>query len=152
MTQLQQITVEEHPFGEFALMTLTFGSCTSTTDTFPFTYHFPSVPISISQPLNCSPIFTIENLQRFQRQIDILDNTRRRRGSHFRIPYMLQSSVDIPWYWVTEAHIPFLLSGFLSVYDVMAQKTCMRKECKMSRFRELYKRTNSGILPIGRPA
>ena len=40
-TQLQQITMEEHLFGEFALATLTFGPCTFTSDTFPFTYHFP---------------------------------------------------------------------------------------------------------------
>ena len=58
-TQLQQITVEEHLFGEFALATLTFGPCTSTSDTFPFAYHFPPVPISISEPFNCSPIFTV---------------------------------------------------------------------------------------------
>ena len=61
-TQLQQITVEEYLFGEFALATLTFGPCTSTSDTFPFTYHFPPVSISISEPFNCSPIFTIHNL------------------------------------------------------------------------------------------
>ena len=36
-TQLQQITVEEHIFGEFALATLTFGPCTSTSDNFHFT-------------------------------------------------------------------------------------------------------------------
>ena len=47
MTQLQQITVKEHIFGEFALATLTFGSYTSPTDTFPFTHLFLSVPISI---------------------------------------------------------------------------------------------------------
>ena len=47
MTQLQKITVKEHLFGEFALTTLTFGPCTSPTDTFPFTYLFLSVPISI---------------------------------------------------------------------------------------------------------
>ena len=46
-TQLQQITVKEHIFGEFAIATLTFGSCTSPIDTFPFTYFFTSVPISI---------------------------------------------------------------------------------------------------------
>ena len=39
-TQLQQITVQEHMFREFALVPLTFGLCTSPTDTFPFTYHF----------------------------------------------------------------------------------------------------------------
>ena len=33
---------------EFALATLTFGPCTSTSDIFPFTYHFPPVPIYIS--------------------------------------------------------------------------------------------------------
>ena len=79
-TQLQQITVEEHLFVEFALATLTFGPCTYISDTFPFTYHFPPVPISISDPFNCRPIFTIHNFQRFQRQINILDNPRRRRG------------------------------------------------------------------------
>ena len=71
MTQLQQITVEEHIFGEFALTNLTFGPCTFTTDTFPFTYQIPYVPTSISEPLNCSPIFNVDNLQCFQRQIDI---------------------------------------------------------------------------------
>ena len=85
-TQLPKITLKEHIFGEFALATLTFGPCTSTSDTFPFTYHFPSVPISISEPFYCIPIFTVHNLQRFQRQINILDDPRRRRGSHFRIP------------------------------------------------------------------
>ena len=69
--------------GDFALATLTFGPCTSTYETFPFTYHFPSVPISISYPFNCSPIFMVDNFQRFQRQIDILDNPRQTRGSHF---------------------------------------------------------------------
>ena len=74
MTQIQQITVEEHIFGEFALATLTFGLCTSTSDTFPFTCQFSSVNTSISEPLNCSPIFTVDNFQHFQRHIDILDN------------------------------------------------------------------------------
>ena len=36
-TQLQRIIVEEHTFGEFALSTLTFGLCTSPTDTFTVT-------------------------------------------------------------------------------------------------------------------
>ena len=35
----QQITVQEHIFGEFAIVHLTFGTCTSPTDTFHFTYH-----------------------------------------------------------------------------------------------------------------
>ena len=34
--KLQHITVQEHIFGEFALAPLTFGLCTSPTDTFPF--------------------------------------------------------------------------------------------------------------------
>ena len=46
-TQLQQINVKEHLFGESALATLTFGSCTSPTDTFTFNYLFSSVTISI---------------------------------------------------------------------------------------------------------
>ena len=36
-TQMQQITVEEDIFGEFALATLTFGLCTSPTETSPIT-------------------------------------------------------------------------------------------------------------------
>ena len=123
MTQLQQITVEEHIFGEFALANLTFGMCTSTTDTVPFTYEFLSLPSSNSHPLKCSPIYRVDNFQRFQRHIDILDNPCKRRGSHFRIPFTLQSSGDFPWCCVTEAHIPLLLSSFLPVYDVMAQNT-----------------------------
>ena len=47
MKKLQQITVKEHIFGDFAIATLTFGSFTYLTDTFPFTYLFPSVSISI---------------------------------------------------------------------------------------------------------
>ena len=91
-TQLQQITVQEHIFGDFALAPLTFGPCTSLTDTFPFIYHFPSVSIPICQSLNCSPICAVNNFQRLQRQIDILDNPRQRRSSHFRFPYTLKSS------------------------------------------------------------
>ena len=93
-TQLQQITVQEHLFGELALAPLTFDPCTSPTDIFPFTYHLPSVSIPICQYLNCSPICTVDNFQRFQRQINILDNPILRRGSHFRFPYTLQSSGD----------------------------------------------------------
>ena len=96
-TKLQQITVQEHIFGEFALVPLTFGPCTSPTDTFPFTYHFSSVSIPICQSLNCSPICAVDNYQRFQRQINILDNPRQRRGSHFRFPYTLHSSGNFPW-------------------------------------------------------
>ena len=51
-TKLQQITVQEHIFGEFALTPLTFGPCTYPTDIFPFTYHFSSVSIPISESLN----------------------------------------------------------------------------------------------------
>ena len=62
-TQLQQITVQEHLFGDFALAPLTFGMYTSPTETFPFTYQFLSVSIPISKYLNCSPIprYTIPN-------------------------------------------------------------------------------------------
>ena len=49
-TKLQQITVEENIFDEFALMHLTFGKCISPNATFPFTYHlfgrkFPTLEI-----------------------------------------------------------------------------------------------------------
>ena len=114
-TQLQQITLQEHIFGELALAPLTFCPRTSPTDTFPFTYHFPSVSIPICQSLNCSPICAVDNFQRLQRQIDILDNSRRRRGSHFRLPYTLQSSGDFLWCRETESHIPFLLVCYLPV-------------------------------------
>ena len=103
-TQLQNITVQEHIFSEFALAPLTFGPCTSPTDTFPFTYNFPSVPIPICQSLNCSPICTVENFQRLQRQIKILDNLCQRRGSNFWFPYTLQSSGNL--FWCTTAHMP----------------------------------------------
>ena len=49
----QQITVEEHIFYEFTLVHLTFGSCTSSTDTFPFTYH----------PFNGPGMCAVENFQ-----------------------------------------------------------------------------------------
>ena len=114
-TQLQQITVQEHILGEFALATLTFGPCTSPTDNFPFTYHFPYVSIPISQLLNCSSICAVDNFQNFQRQIDILDIPRRRRGSHFRFPYTLQSSGNLLWCRETEAHINLLLVCSLPV-------------------------------------
>ena len=96
-TQLQHITVQEHLVGEFALAPLTFGPCTSPTDTFPFIYHFSSVSIPISQSLNCSPILAVYNFQRFKRQINILDNPCLRRGSHFQFPYTLQSSGNFLW-------------------------------------------------------
>ena len=49
----QQITVKEHIFGEFALVHLNFGSCTSPTDTPPFTYH----------PFNGPGMCAVENYQ-----------------------------------------------------------------------------------------
>ena len=88
-TKLQNIDAQENMFGEFALAPLTFGPFTSTTDTPPFTYQFPSVSIPISHPLNCSPICALDHLQRFQRQINILDNHPQIRCSHFRFPYTL---------------------------------------------------------------
>ena len=51
-TQLQQITVQEHLFGEFTLAPLTIDLCTSPTETFPFTYHFSYVPIPIIHTAN----------------------------------------------------------------------------------------------------
>ena len=114
-TQLQQITVQENIFGEFALAPLTVGPYTSPTDTFPFTYQFPSVSIPIIQSLSCSPICAVDNYQRFQRQINILDNPRQRRGSHFRFPYTLQSSGNFLWCRETGAHIPLLLVSSLPV-------------------------------------
>ena len=50
----QQITVQEHIFGEFALVHLTFGLCTSPTDTFCFTYH----------PFNVPGMYAVDNFQR----------------------------------------------------------------------------------------
>ena len=113
--QLQQITVHEHIFDEIALVPLTFGPCTSPTETFSFAYHFPSVSIPIYQSLKCSPICAVENFRRLQRQINILDNSRQRKGSHFRFPYTLQSSGDLLWCRETEAHIPLLLISSLPV-------------------------------------
>ena len=93
--QLQQITVQEHLFGEFALAPINFGSRSSPTDTFTFTHPFTSVSIPISKPLNCSPICAVENFQCFQRHINILDNPCWRRCSRFLFPYTLESSGDL---------------------------------------------------------
>ena len=49
----QQITVQEHIFGEFVIVHLTFGSWTSLTDTFPFTYH----------PFNGPSMCAVDNFQ-----------------------------------------------------------------------------------------
>ena len=114
-TKLQHITAQEHLFGEFALTPLNFGPCTSTTDTLTFTYHFPSVSIPISHLLNYRPIFTVDNFQHFERQINILDNPPRRRCYHFWFPYTLQSSGNLLWCRETEAHIPLFLVCSLPV-------------------------------------
>ena len=74
-TQLQQSTAEEHIFGEFLLATLTFGSCNYPTDTFPFTYLFPSVSISICWPLNWITIHAEDDFQYFQRSVNIFNNS-----------------------------------------------------------------------------
>ena len=94
-TKLQQITVQEHIFGKFKLTPLNFVPCTSPTDNLPFTYHFPSVSIPISKPLNCSPICAVDNFKGFKLQIDILDNTCQRRCYYFRFLYSLHSSGDL---------------------------------------------------------
>ena len=72
-TQLQYITVKEHLFCKFELAPLTFGPCTSPTDTLHFTYQFSSVSIPTSNTLNCIPICAVENFQCFQLQIKILE-------------------------------------------------------------------------------
>ena len=46
-------TVKEDIFGEFALVHLTFGSCTSPTETLPFIYH----------PFNGPGIWAVDNFQ-----------------------------------------------------------------------------------------
>ena len=50
----QQITVQEYLFGGFVLVHLTFGSCTSPTEKFPFAY------FSFSGP----GIYVVDNIQR----------------------------------------------------------------------------------------
>ena len=52
----KQITVQEHIFGEFALVHLAFGLCTSPTDTFPFIYH----------PLNGPSMYVVDSFQRLR--------------------------------------------------------------------------------------
>ena len=76
-----------------------------------FTYHYLYVYITISKPLNCSPISAVKNVQRFQCQIRIFDNPQKRRCSHFRFPFTIESSGNFVWCRVTEAHIPLLLVG-----------------------------------------
>ena len=127
-TQLQQITVKQHLFGEFALATLTFGPCTSPSDTPPFTYPFPYVCILIRNTLNRRPICEVDNFQLFQRQINFLDNPCCRRCSHFRFLYTLDSSSNLFWCRENEAHISLLRIGSLHVYqktfqDAMTTKT-----------------------------
>ena len=48
--------MEKYIIGEFALVQLTFGSCTSPTDTFPLTYH----------PFNCLDVCAVDNFQRLR--------------------------------------------------------------------------------------
>ena len=50
----QKITVQEHIFGEFVLVHLTFGLCTFQTDYFTFTYH----------PFNDPGICAVDNIHR----------------------------------------------------------------------------------------
>ena len=104
-TQLQQITVQEHLVGEFALVHFSFCLCTSPN------WHFPLRLPPLQRPGICA----VDNFQLFQLQINILDNPRRRRGSHFWFPYTLQSSGDFLCCRETEAHIPLLLVYSLPV-------------------------------------
>ena len=53
---MSKITVQEHVFGDFALVYLTSGSCTSPTDTSPFTYH----------PFNGPVMCAVDNFQRLR--------------------------------------------------------------------------------------
>ena len=69
----------------------------------------------IDMELKALEIVYRANFQRFQHQIDILDNPLQRMCSHFRFPYTLQSSGDFLWYIETEAHIPLLLVCSLTV-------------------------------------
>ena len=129
LIQLQKNIVEEHLFGVFSLATLTFGTCTSPTDTFPFNYLFTSVTIYICYPLNCSTIWVIDNFQLFQCQINILDNSVWRRcSSYLKIPYTIQSSGDSPPCWSDEAHIPSLFASFLphTICNSSKQYACAR--------------------------
>ena len=65
-TQLQQITVKEHLFGEFALTTLTFGPCISTSDHLtlsPLPTTFLLCPFLSASPSTAAPFsrYTISN-------------------------------------------------------------------------------------------
>ena len=113
LTQLQQITVQEHMFGDFTLAPLIFGSCTSPTDTFPFNYQFPSMSIHI--PLNCSPVCEEDNFQQFQHQVNIFDNPLWIRCSRFWFPHTLKSSSNLIWCRETETQNPLLLVGYLPI-------------------------------------
>ena len=97
--QLQLIIVQEYIFGGFAIATPTFGLCTSPADTFPFTYHFPSVYIHIIKFFKYRPICAADTFQRFQRHINILNNPRWRKcsnlDSHTRLsPMEIYFGVD----------------------------------------------------------
>ena len=96
-TKIQQTTAQEHLFGEFSLVHHNFVPWISPTDNLPFTYHFPSVYIPINNTLNCITICMVENFQRYQRKINILDNPLWRGCCHFWFPYILDSSGNLLW-------------------------------------------------------
>ena len=91
-TQLQQITVQEHLFGEFALAPLTFELCTSPTDTFTFTYH----------PFNLLSMYAVDNLQRLifvnGRSLDKFTGTRVKCKSLFTFIFTLQDHLRGQWH------------------------------------------------------
>ena len=151
-TQLQQITVKEHLLGEFALTPLTFEPCTSPTDTFPFTYHFLSVSIPISESLNWSPICQVDNFQRLQRR-----STSSIIRSEEGVPIFESHIGFIPW--AISLGVEKLKRKFLPSSSVPSPSSTKRlktqwkrKQCRMSLFRLLSKGINSGLLPTGRPA
>ena len=116
--------------GTTPLAPLTFGPCNSLTDTLPFTCHFLSVSITISKTLNWIPIFTVDNFQLFQRQINILDNPCWRRCSHFWFQYTLDSSgnnhIHLAWrYALVSSNHPWQLTS----YDVIFHSP---PECHLS--------------------
>ena len=102
-------------FGEFTLAPLKFDPCTSRTDSFYFTYHFPFVSVTIRNPLKFSSNYVVDNLKRYQRHIKILDNSLWRRCSYFILPYMLESSGYLLWCRETEANIPLHLVSQLPI-------------------------------------
>ena len=103
--KLQHITVQERLPVNFALASLNFNLRASPPPTFPITHHWSYVSIPIYQSFNLRPMRTVEYFQYFQGVINILNNLRCRRQSHFQLPDAFESTSDFPPGGITKSYI-----------------------------------------------